>query len=165
LIHDALHDSLTLLPNRALFLDRLQNQLNRVKRQPSYGFAVLFLDLDRLKELNDRYGHERGNLVLRVVADELQHTIRTTDMAARYGGDEFVALLTRTDRAGALRVADAVREKVEAAGRKLGFLSGQITVSIGVAEFDPSMPHEGALLEQADRALYLAKAAGRNNIA
>jgi diguanylate cyclase (GGDEF)-like protein len=64
-----------------------------------------------------------------------------------------------------LRVADAVREGVETAGRKLGFLSGQITVSIGVAEYDPSSPSEGALLEQADRALYLAKAAGRNNIA
>jgi diguanylate cyclase (GGDEF)-like protein len=161
---DASTDALTGLASYRALQTRLSHEMDRSKRSGDQ-FAVLFLDLDRLKELNDRYGHERGNLVLRVVADELQHTIRTTDMAARYGGDEFVALLTRTDRAGALRVADAVREKVEAAGRKLGFLSGQITVSIGVAEFDPSMPHEGALLEQADRALYLAKAAGRNNIA
>jgi diguanylate cyclase len=126
---------------------------------------VLFLDLDRLKEMNDRYGHEQGNVVLRMVADEIRRTVRNTDLAARYGGDEFVVLLTRTDRAGALRVADAVRERVELAGMRLGYLDGQISVSIGVAEYDPASPGEGPLLEQADRALYLAKAAGRNTIA
>ena len=161
---DASTDALTGLASYRSLQQRLSHETERSKRSGD-SFAVLFLDLDRLKELNDRYGHERGNMVLRVVADEMRKTIRATDMAARYGGDEFVALLTRTDRAGALRVADAVREGVEQAGRKLGFLAGQITVSIGVAEFDPSSPSEGALLEQADRALYLAKAAGRNNIA
>jgi diguanylate cyclase (GGDEF)-like protein len=161
---DASTDALTGLASYRSLQHRLSHEMERSKRSGD-SFAVLFLDLDRLKALNDRYGHERGNMVLRVVADEIRHTIRATDMAARYGGDEFVALLTRTDRAGALRVADAVREGVEAAGKKLGFMDGQITVSIGVAEFDPSLPSEGALLEQADRALYLAKAAGRNNIA
>jgi diguanylate cyclase (GGDEF)-like protein len=161
---DASTDALTGLASYRSLQQRLSHEMERSKRSGD-SFAVLFLDLDRLKELNDRYGHERGNLVLRVVADEMRRTIRATDMAARYGGDEFVALLTRTDRAGALRVADAVREGVEESGRRLGFLSGQITVSIGVAEYDPSLPNEGALLEQADRALYLAKAAGRNNIA
>ncbi len=161
---DASTDALTGLASYRSLQQRLSHEMERSKRSGD-SFAVLFLDLDRLKELNDRYGHERGNLVLRVVADEMRRTIRATDLAARYGGDEFVALLTRTDRAGALRVADAVREGVETAGRKLGFLAGQITVSIGVAEYDPSSPSEGALLEQADRALYLAKAAGRNNIA
>ena len=161
---DASTDALTGLASYRSLQQRLTHEMERSKRSGD-SFAVLFLDLDKLKELNDRYGHERGNMVLRVVADEMRKTIRATDLAARYGGDEFVALLARTDRAGALRVADAVREGVEQAGRNLGFLSGQITVSIGVAEFDPSSPSEGALLEQADRALYLAKAAGRNNIA
>ena len=161
---DASTDALTGLASYRSLQQRLSHEMERSKRSGDL-FAVLFLDLDRLKALNDRYGHERGNTVLRLVADEIRHTIRATDMAARYGGDEFVALLTRTDRAGALRVADAVRTGVEEAGRKLGFLSGQITVSIGVAEFDPAAPSEGALLEQADRALYMAKAAGRNNIA
>ena len=161
---DASTDALTGLASYRSLQQRLAHEMERSKRSGD-SFAVLFLDLDRLKELNDRYGHEHGNTVLRMVADEIRRTIRATDLAARYGGDEFVALLTRTDRAGALRVADAVRERVEQAGRRLGYLSGQITVSIGVAEFDPNAPGEGALLEQADRALYLAKSAGRNNIA
>ena len=161
---DASTDALTGLASYRSLQQRLSHEMERSKRSGD-SFAVMFLDLDRLKELNDRWGHERGNMVLRVVADEIRKTIRATDMAARYGGDEFVALLTRTDRAGALRVADAVREGVEESGRRMGFMEGQITVSIGVAEFDPSAPGEGALLEQADRALYLAKSAGRNNIA
>ncbi len=161
---DASTDALTGLASYRSLQQRLAHEMERSKRSGD-SFAVLFLDLDRLKELNDRYGHEHGNTVLRMVSDEIRRTIRATDLAARYGGDEFVALLTRTDRAGALRVADAVRERVEQAGRRLGYLSGQISVSIGVAEFDPNAPGEGALLEQADRALYLAKSAGRNNIA
>lgn len=161
---DAGTDALTGLASYRALQTRLSHEVERSKRSGDT-FAVLFLDLDKLKELNDRYGHERGNTVLRMVSEEILRTIRNTDLAARYGGDEFVVLLTRTDRAGALRVADAVRERVELAGRRIGFLSGQITVSIGVAEYDPSTPGEGPLLEQADRALYLAKAAGRNTIA
>jgi diguanylate cyclase (GGDEF)-like protein len=161
---DASTDALTGLASYRSLQQRLSHEMERSKRSGEC-FAVLFLDLDRLKELNDRYGHERGNLVLRSVSDELRRSIRTTDMAARYGGDEFVVLLTRTDRAGALRVADSVRERIEQAGVLMGFLSGQISVSIGVAEFDPAAPVDGPLLEQADRALYLAKSAGRNTVA
>ena len=161
---DAGTDAMTGLASYRALQSRLTHEEERSKRSGDR-FAVLFVDMDRLKELNDRYGHERGNSVLRTVAEEIQRTIRNTDLAARYGGDEFVVLLTRTDRAGAVRVADAVKERVEQAGRRIGFLPGQITVSIGVAEYDPAAPGEGPLLEQADRALYLAKAAGRNTIA
>lgn len=161
---DASTDALTGLASYRSLQQRLAHETERSKRSGD-AFAVLFLDLDRLKELNDRYGHERGNTVLRTVADEIKRTIRATDLAARYGGDEFVILLTRTDRAGALRVADAVRERIEESGRALGFVDRQITVSIGVAEYDPSAPGDDPLLARADRALYLAKAAGRNAIA
>ena len=161
---DASTDALTGLSSYRSLQQRLTHETERSKRSGE-SFAVLFVDLDRLKELNDRWGHERGNSVLRAVAEEIRRTVRTTDLAARYGGDEFVVLLTRTDRAGALRVADAVRERVEQAGERLGFGAGQITVSIGVAEYDPAAPSVGPLLEQADRALYLAKASGRNAIA
>jgi len=161
---DASTDALTGLASYRTLQLRLSHEMERSKRSGDL-FAVLFVDLDRLKQLNDQHGHERGNAVLRAVAEEIRRTIRATDLAARYGGDEYVVLLTRTDRAGALRVADAVRERVEQAGERLGFGPGYITVSIGVAEYDPASPGEGSLLEQADRALYLAKAAGRNAIA
>jgi diguanylate cyclase (GGDEF)-like protein len=161
---DAGTDALTGLASYRTLQQRLNHEVERSRRSGE-SFAVLFIDLDRLKELNDRLGHEYGNRALRGVAEEIRHTIRATDLAARYGGDEFVVLLTRTDRAGALRVADAVRERVEQAGERLGLLAGQLSVSIGVAEYDPASPGEGPLLEQADRALYLAKAAGRNTIA
>ena len=161
---DAGTDALTGLASYRTLQERLSHEVERSRRSGE-SFAVLFIDLDRLKELNDRLGHEFGNRALRGVAEQIRHTIRATDLAARYGGDEFVALLTRTDRAGALRVADAVRERVEQASERLGFAPGQVSVSIGVAEYDPAAPGEGPLLEQADRALYLAKAAGRNTIA
>lgn len=161
---DASTDALTGLASYRTLQQRLSHEVERSRRSGE-SFAVLFIDLDRLKDLNDRLGHERGNDALRGVADEIRQTIRTTDLAARYGGDEFVVLLTRTDRAGALRVADAVRERVEQSSEKLGFVPGQLSVSIGVAEYDAAAPGEAPLLEQADRALYLAKAAGRNTIA
>ncbi|MES2124426.1 MAG: diguanylate cyclase [Gemmatimonadota bacterium] len=161
---DASTDALTGLASYRSLQQRLNHEMERSKRSGD-NFAVLFLDLDHLKVLNDRYGHERGNQVLRMVSDELRRTIRATDLAARYGGDEFVVLLTRTDRAGAIRVADAVRERVLGAGLGQGFAEGEISVSIGVAEYDPAAPQEGPLLDQADRALYLAKSAGRNTVA
>ena len=161
---DASTDALTGLASYRSLQRRLTHEMERSKRSGD-NFAVLFLDLDHLKLLNDRYGHERGNEVLRMVSDELRRTIRATDLAARYGGDEFVILLTRTDRAGAIRVADAVRERVISAGQQQGFTEGEVSVSIGVAEYDPAAPQEGPLLDQADRALYLAKSAGRNTVA
>jgi diguanylate cyclase (GGDEF)-like protein len=161
---DASTDALTGLSSYRTLQQRLTHETERSKRSGER-FAVLFCDLDRLKELNDRHGHERGNTVLRAVADEIRRTIRATDMAARYGGDEFVVLLTGTDREGAMRVGDAVRERIEQAGDKMGFATGEISISIGVAEYDPAAPPDGPLLEVADKALYLAKAAGRNTIA
>jgi diguanylate cyclase len=86
-------------------------------------------------------------------------------VAARYGGDEFVVILTRTDLQGGARVAEALRAGIEGVGRRLGYPAGLITVSIGLAEFDPREPVDGDLLVAADRALYRAKAAGRNAVA
>lgn len=161
---DAGTDGLTGAASYRALQQRLEHEMERSRRSGE-SFAVLFIDLDRLKELNDDLGHERGNQALRCVADEIRRTIRSTDLVARYGGDEFVVLLTSTDRSGALRVADAVRERVEQASLGLGFEPGRVSISVGVAEYDPAAPSEDPLLEQADRALYLAKAAGRNTIA
>ncbi len=161
---DAAVDTLTGLAAYKVLYDRLTYEVERSKRSLE-GFAVLFIDLDHFKLVNDQYGHEAGNAVLRAVATELKSAIRASDLAARYGGDEFVVLLNRTDLAGANRVGEAIRAGIEGVGRRLGYPVGLVTASIGVAEYDVRRPHEGDLLVLADRALYHAKANGRNAVA
>jgi two-component system cell cycle response regulator len=157
-------DNLTGLSTYRVLRDRLSYEIERSKRS-SERFAVLFLDLDRFKQVNDTYGHEAGNDILRGVAAEVRQAVRASDVAARYGGDEFVVILTRTDLAGAARVAEALRAGIEGVGRRLGYPAGVITGSVGLAEFDPKQPVEHDLLVAADRALYRAKASGRNLVA
>lgn len=161
---EAAVDLLTGLATFRVLRDRLEHEVERSKRSDE-GFAVMFIDLDRFKHLNDRFGHEAGNEVLKAVAAEIRSAVRASDLAARYGGDEFVVILTRTDLHGARRVAEALRAGIEGVGRRLGYEVGVVTVSIGLAEFDPASPGEGDLLVTADRALYQAKAAGRNAVA
>jgi diguanylate cyclase (GGDEF)-like protein len=157
-------DSLTGLSTYRVLRDRLAFEIERSKRS-NEGFAVLFMDLDRFKDVNDSYGHEAGNEILKAVADEIRHAVRASDVAARYGGDEFVVILTRTDLQGAMRVAEALRAGIEGIGTRMGYGAGLITVSIGLADFHGSQPEGGDLLVAADRALYRAKAAGRNAVA
>jgi diguanylate cyclase (GGDEF)-like protein len=157
-------DQLTGLSTYRVLRDRLAFEVERSKRSAE-AFAVLFLDLDRFKLVNDQYGHEAGNEVLRAVAGEIRQAVRASDIAARYGGDEFVVILTRTDLEGGSRVAEALRAGIEGVGRRLGYPPGLVTVSVGLAEFDPREPIEGDLLVSADRALYRAKSAGRNVVA
>jgi diguanylate cyclase (GGDEF)-like protein len=160
---EAATDLLTGLATFRVLRDRLTQEVERSKRSGER-FTVLFLDLDRLKEINDAYGHEAGNDVLKAVAQEVRSAVRASDLAARYGGDEFVVILTRTQLDGAERVAEALREGIENVGRRLGYPLGAVTVSIGIAEFDPAHPASGDLLVNADRALYRAKASGRNTV-
>lgn len=156
-------DLLTGLATFRVLRERLRHEVERSKRSGDR-FTVLFMDLDRLKEINDQYGHEAGNEVLRAAAQEIRSAVRASDLAARYGGDEFVVILTRTDQVGAERVAEAVRHGVEGVGRRLGYPEGMVTVSVGIAEYDPDRPSSGDLLVNADRALYQAKASGRNTV-
>jgi diguanylate cyclase (GGDEF)-like protein len=161
---EAAVDELTGLATFRVLRDRLTNEIERSKRSGE-GFAVLFIDLDHFKVLNDEHGHEAGNVVLRAAAAEIHDAVRASDLAARYGGDEFVVILTRTDIHGARRVAEALRAGIEGVGRRLGYPVGAVTASVGLAEFDPAVPTEGDLLVTADRALYQAKNAGRNIVA
>lgn len=159
--HQANHDELTGLPNRRLLVEHARRLLSVAMRQRRQA-AVLVLDLDGFKEVNDVFGHAYGDALLRRVALRLASVLREYDVAARTGGDEFVVLLPEIEEAAvALRVAEklvvAAREDLEAAGRSL-----RIHASVGVALFpDDGNDFEG-LLARADAAMYAAKAAGKN---
>jgi diguanylate cyclase (GGDEF)-like protein len=158
-------DGLTGLATFRVLRDRLTSEVARSDRAGD-PFAVLFVDLDNFKQVNDEFGHEAGNEVLRQAAKECGRHIRSTDLAARYGGDEFVLVLVRTGLDGAIGVAEKVRASVEEMGRRLGYPGGLVTASIGVSAFVAGRgPVTEDVLVAADRALYRAKAAGRNQVA
>ena len=156
----ALTDPLTGLLNRRYFTQRLAEELARSKRYDT-PLSLLILDLDRLKAINDGYGHEAGDKAIKAVAQTLEATLRTSDIATRYAGDEFAALLPQTSAAEALGLAKRIGQRV----RQLGYgpEDTQMSVSIGVADIDGDMTAE-ELFAAADEALYAAKAAGRNNV-
>jgi diguanylate cyclase (GGDEF)-like protein/PAS domain S-box-containing protein len=159
LAHQALHDSLTELPNRALFLDRLALALARLRRRSS-SMAVLFADVDRFKVVNDSLGHDAGDRLLVALARRLREVLRPGDTLARFGGDEFAVLcedVQEEDVNGiAERMMDALAEPFTIGGRE-AFVS--VSVGIAVAR-DPDQRAE-ALLRDADAAMYLAKDRGR----
>jgi len=156
-------DALTGLASFGVLRDRLANEVARCHRSGEH-FAVLFLDLDNFKQVNDRYGHEAGNVVLRETARQCSVHIRSTDLAGRYGGDEFVVVLVGTGEEGAVGVAEKIRAAVVEVGRGMGYPDGVVTASIGVAEYRTDSKEEDVLVA-ADRALYRAKAGGRNRVA
>jgi diguanylate cyclase (GGDEF)-like protein len=164
-LHRALHDMLTGLPNRALFMDRLRRAILRTKRQEHYRFAVLFLDLDGFKVVNDGLGHRAGDELLQAVANRLLAVVRPNDTVARLGGDEFVVVcenLLSENHAILLadRIAEVLATPVTVSGRDV-----TITASIGVVVTDAG--HIGAeeLLRDADVAMYQAKERGRARFA
>jgi diguanylate cyclase (GGDEF)-like protein len=146
--------------------ERLAEELSRASRTGS-SLAVLFVDLDKFKPVNDNHGHAAGNDVLRGVAKILQAATRSTDIVCRYGGDEFVVILVNPDREGADRVAEQIREGVET--MKITTENGEtgVTVSVGVAYHSgitqTSVTGE-ELMAEADAALYVAKAQGGNTV-
>lgn len=160
-------DPLTGLANRRRLLGAFTDELNRSAR---YGtpLALLVIDLDRLKEINDRRGHAQGDRALQLVAEALRRSCRATDLAARTGGDEFLVLAVNTTAGEALALAHRVcatvrRLGVAAAERDKPPASSAVTVSIGVADLDDvTLPTFVALHAAADAALYAAKTAGRD---
>jgi diguanylate cyclase (GGDEF)-like protein len=159
---EAAVDELTGLATFRVLRDRLQQEVARARRS-GITFAVLFIDMDNFKAVNDRYGHEEGNEVLQVAAGVMARAVRSTDMAARYGGDEFVVLLIATDLHGAQKVGEQIRASIEEAGRESGYPEGIVTVSIGAADFDLNVD-DPEVLQSADRSLYKAKGSGGNRV-
>jgi diguanylate cyclase (GGDEF)-like protein/PAS domain S-box-containing protein len=158
--HAALHDPLTGLPNRSLFLDRLEQALARARRKPGELVAVLLLELDRFKTINDSLGHARGDQLLHAIGDRLRGTLRPSDTLARFGGDEFAALVEGIeDASDAVRVADRMHAAL-AAPFDLGGQEVFTTASVGIA-LASEAAGAGALLRDADTAIYRAKALGR----
>ena len=156
--HQAMHDSLTGLPNRVLFRDRLEQALLGAKRRPGE-VAVMFLDLDRFKEVNDTLGHESGDTLLREVGQRLAHSLRAGDTVARLGGDEFAVLATGLDDADdALVVARKLRQAVEWPFTLRG-LTLEVEASIGIAIFPEHGTDADTLLRHADVAMYQSKEA------
>ncbi|MCK6582320.1 MAG: EAL domain-containing protein [Anaerolineales bacterium] len=162
LAHDAVHDPLTGLPNRVLFLDRLQNRLERIKRNPSDLFAVMFLDLDRFKVVNDSLGHGVGDQLLITIANRLMHCIRNEDTVSRLSGDEFAILLNSIpDINEALQIANRIKAQLKTT-TMLGAVERFPTASIGIALFNEKYTKADELLRDADAAMYVAKAQGGN---
>ena len=162
-------DPLTGLANRRRLRSAFADELNRAARYDT-PLALLLVDLDRLKDINDRHGHGDGDRALQLVAEALRRTCRATDLAARYGGDEFIVLAVNTPateaRVLALRIRDSVRRLSLRAGRWSKATEPiNHTVSIGAADLRAAaLPTFDALHAAADRALYAAKAAGRDGV-
>ena len=158
--HDALHDMLTGLPNRHLFMERLARAVLQERRREGYLFAVLFLDLDRFKVVNDSLGHAVGDELLVAVAGRLKGCVRESDTVARFGGDEFAVLL---DDIGAVEDALRAAERIQAVLGGSVSLSGYevfTSASIGIALSSTACGRPDNLLRNADMAMYRAKAAG-----
>jgi diguanylate cyclase (GGDEF)-like protein len=164
LLHVATHDFLTGLANRSLFMERLEHRLQLARRHPAMRFAVLYLDLDGFKQINDKLGHNKGDELLRQVATELLQCSRTTDLVARLGGDEFTILaevIACDDDAEILakRVLSALRRSLPYEGQTL-----KVGTSVGIVLFDPRYVSADQMLRDADHAMYTAKAQGKGRI-
>jgi two-component system cell cycle response regulator len=158
-------DALTGLYNRRYFDSLLLNEVKRTLRYKS-PLAVLMIDLDHFKSVNDNYGHQMGDQVLRNVGGIVAAGIRTTDSAARYGGEELVVVLTQTGLPGAIEAAERLRSQIEAAVHTVAGVSIKSTASMGLATFDGNGEALDCaeLITRADQALYRAKSGGRNRV-
>ncbi|MBV9866702.1 MAG: EAL domain-containing protein [Abitibacteriaceae bacterium] len=160
LVHNAFYDSLTGLPNRALFMNHLEQAIGRAKRRPDYLFAVLFLDLDRFKNVNDSLGHTKGDELLKQVAQRVSECLRPGDTPARLGGDEFTLLLDDIhDVSDATRVADRFQREL-AKPYELNGTEVFTNVSIGIALSTTHYDYPEDVIRDADTAMYRAKALG-----
>lgn len=161
LLHDAFYDKLTGLPNRALFMDHLNLAVERAKRREDYSFAVLFMDLDRFKDINDRFGHMIGDQLLVAVSKILEKRMRSTDTVARFGGDEFVILLEDIGNSeSANQIAEWLQKELNSPFR-ISEYEAYVSASIGIVLSKTGYTRAEDVLRDADIAMYMAKANGK----
>lgn len=163
LAHLADHDVLTGLANRRRFESELDRHLDRCRRHGPTG-ALLLLDLDNFKQVNDTLGHNAGDQLLVTIAGLLRRSIRSTDVVARLGGDEFAILLTDCDQSDAARVAGLVVERIATHAATLDGVARRVTASVGAVTFRAAAEHAADVLALADMTMYDAKEAGRNQV-
>jgi diguanylate cyclase (GGDEF)-like protein len=162
--HHADTDSLTEVANRRAFDAALERECARATLYQSH-FAVMLIDVDNFKTINDRGGHSMGDSVLYSVARRIAHCLRSTDLLGRYGGDEFAILLPETALHEASRVADRIRDEIGMDAVQIEQQAVPVTLSIGLTVYIPGdAADRRQLLEQADQALYSAKSDGRNRV-
>jgi diguanylate cyclase (GGDEF)-like protein len=154
-------DPLTGIPNRRYAMDRIQQEWAAAERG-SRPLSCMLIDVDHFKSVNDNYGHDVGDLVLKRVADVLKHTARTHDVVCRIGGEEFLMICPDSDAQAAAQCAERLRQAVGAMRMQVGKVSLQVTISLGVAAMGPAMRGPEAMVKAADQAVYSAKQAGRN---
>ena len=154
-------DGLTQLYNRAYWEEMFSNEFKRQKRH-AHDLSLIMFDIDHFKQVNDGYGHQVGDDVIRAVAEEVRQNSRNTDIAGRYGGEEFALLLIDSDAENAMLFAERLRKAIE--NRRVSIPDGelQVTVSLGVAPWKETYHDYGAWIDAADKALYTSKDEGRN---
>jgi diguanylate cyclase (GGDEF)-like protein len=158
----AVTDDLTQVYNYRFLKTALRREIKRAGRFGQQ-LALVMIDVDNLKGYNDRFGHLRGSYLLKEIASLVSEQVRSFDLLAKYGGDEFTMILPQTDREGAMVVAERVRSAV-ASHSFPNAVDGAITISLGVATFPEDADDANSLIQAADRALYLAKQRGRNRV-
>ena len=162
-IQTALKDPLTGTGNRLALESTLGREIGLAARH-SQPLSILVIDIDHFKSINDRFGHTTGDCVLQDVANQLMDSCRDTDATYRYGGEEFVVILNRTDREGAIISAERIRQQIAEMTTAYGEQEISVTVSIGISSLQPK-DSLNTLFDRADKALYEAKSAGRNRVA
>ena len=159
----SLTDDLTGLLNMRAFNDILNREINKTTRYAS-SFSVMMIDVDGLKSVNDRFGHTTGSRLVKTVGDTISSCLRSTDVLARYGGDEFIALLSEIDMAGSCEVAERIRSAIQNTSFDMQGQSVSTTASIGVACYPYGDMNARNILENSDAALYQSKNSGKNRI-
>jgi diguanylate cyclase (GGDEF)-like protein/PAS domain S-box-containing protein len=156
-------DPLTNVPNRRFFFDLAELEFQKAE-QEGHDLVVIMLDIDHFKEINDSFGHNVGDQMLQLVAEQCRKSIRSKDLIGRYGGDEFLVLLPKTDLPMAFTVAETLRKSIAEISAGYADHSARVTISLGIAKKSQRTPDLTSLLRLADEAMYVAKREGRNQI-